>query len=171
MRPADWVYWGVVVAVIAAGVVAWASFGQILVLFGVLLAALAPIRRDPPAFWPLAAGLLVFLAAYVLSAPVNCRTGAIASSQGHQMPSRFCESVIGIDYEREGTEDPSSLPAFAAALGAGLVAAVVARVAYRRRVRRAEEPEKPASRNDAPEPTSFVDPAESLSRQRRRRRT
>lgn len=171
MRHFDRLYWAVIVVAIAAGALAWSSFGQILVLFGVLLAALAPLRRDRAAFWPLAAGLLVFLAAYVASAPTNCRTGAIATAEGHQTPSRFCESLIGIDYDRAGSADPSSLPAFAGSLGAGIVAAAVTRTIHSRRVRRAAPPEAPPTpRPDEAEPAGFVDPNASLARQRKRGR-
>jgi hypothetical protein len=49
------------------------------------------------------------------------------------VPGRFCESLAGIDYEREGTEDPSPLPAFGASLAAGLIVAGGFRLALRGR--------------------------------------
>ncbi len=125
--------YGLVVAGLAAvGVLAWDRYGQIVVVLAVLLALLWPLRREPGSFWPLAAGAVVLTVAYLLLAPANCTTGAIKPVGGDQVPGRFCESLAGVDYEREGTEDPSPLPAFGASLAAGLIVAAGARAAFRR---------------------------------------
>jgi hypothetical protein len=124
---------GVLLAGLAVvAVLRWRDFGQTAVVAAVLALLLMPLRKDPRAFWSLLAGLIVLLAAYVVSAPANCRTGAYSRVSGTQTEGRFCDSLIGVDYEREGPDDPSALPAFAASLAAGLLAAGVVRIALRR---------------------------------------
>jgi uncharacterized membrane protein HdeD (DUF308 family) len=126
------VLWSLVALSLAAGVVTLASIGYLLILFGVLLAALAPLRRKPRAFWPWFAGLVVFAAAYLLLAPANCSVGARSEIGGAQVEVHFCRSLAGIEYEKAGTEDPAQLPAFAGSLAAGLLVAGVLRLVLRR---------------------------------------
>ena len=125
--------WAIVAVALAAGVATLPSVGSLLILFAVLLALLAPAREEPRSFWPLATGLVVFVVGYLLVAPARCTEGAVSTVGGEQRAARFCESLAGIPYEREGTEDPSQLPAFAAALGGGLLVAGVLRLIVRER--------------------------------------
>jgi len=122
------------VGLVALAVLTWDRYGQILLILAVLLALIAPLRREPEAFLPLAIGSVVLALAYLLIAPANCTTGAIGRVGGDQVPGRFCESLAGIDYEREGTADPSAFPAFGASLAAGLVVAGGVRAVVRRRM-------------------------------------
>jgi 4-amino-4-deoxy-L-arabinose transferase-like glycosyltransferase len=126
------VLWGLVVLSLAAGVLTLATIGYLLILFGVLLAALAPLRRRPRSFWPWFAGLVVFIGGYLLLAPANCSIGARSEVGGTQVEVHFCRSLAGIGYEQEGTEDPTQFPAFAEALAAGLLTVGVLRLILRR---------------------------------------
>ncbi|MEX2459017.1 MAG: hypothetical protein WD770_08540 [Actinomycetota bacterium] len=144
------ILWSIVLLSFAAGLVLLSSVGSVLILLAALLAMLAPLRPDPRAFWPLAVGVLVFLGGYTVTAPVNCREGAVAFVDGGQVPSRFCDSVVGIDYERIGDEDPSPLPAFAASLGGGILVAALLRLVWPRR--RPVEPVEPIEDLEDPEP-------------------
>ncbi|MCA1726580.1 MAG: hypothetical protein LC722_02665 [Actinobacteria bacterium] len=130
--PAE-ILWTIVLIAIGVGAFTLGSVGWELILFGVLLGLLVPLRRDPGVFWPLAIGLVVFLGGYVAIAPSGCTTGARVEVGREQVPVRFCDSLVGFEYEREGTEDPNPFPAFAAAIGAGLVAAAVVRLPMRPR--------------------------------------
>jgi hypothetical protein len=122
------VFWGIVAATLGVGVGSIPSIGWLLILFAVLLAMLAPLRTEPRSFWPLAAGLVVFTVGYLLAAPFGCTQGAVAEAGGEQRTWTFCESVAGIRYERAGTENPSQLPAFGAALGGGILVSAALRL-------------------------------------------
>jgi hypothetical protein len=131
-------YWLTVAGVLVAGAVFWSRFGQFLVLVAILMVLIAPLRARPSSFLPLFAGLVVFVAAYLVTAPIQCRTGAEAEVGGPQRPARFCDSVVGVEYQAIGEEDPSSFPAFGASFGAGLIVAAGAWLLLRRRGRAPE---------------------------------
>ncbi len=123
-------YWGLVAALLVVGVVGIFSIGLPLLLTGLVLAALAPMRRDPAAFWPPLAGTVAFFLGYILIAPLGC-----TSTPGEATPME-----VGIDYSGSGSYDPPLLPALLAGMLIGAAASLATRALLGRRV-----PGSPAS--------------------------
>lgn len=147
-------YWVLVAVLLVVGVVGIFSIGLPFLLTGLVLAALAPMRRDPAAFWPPLAGTLAFILGYILTAPLGCTTSESGPSARELVlrkaagtPSAevaidetVCTNLLGLDYSGSGSYDPPLLPALFAGMFIGGAASLVTRGLLRRKL-----PGSPAS--------------------------
>lgn len=117
-------YWVAVGLLIAFGMVAIFSIGAPFFLLGIVLAVLAPWRREVRVIAPAIAGVLGLVAGYVLVAPLGCT--ATATSTGASFTT--CSNILGLDYSGSGTYNPSLLPALLVGLAVAVVTAGLTRL-------------------------------------------
>ncbi|MBI4260906.1 MAG: hypothetical protein HY658_10110 [Actinobacteria bacterium] len=119
------VYWVIVVALLAVGLVSILSIGVVFLVAGLAMAAAGPMGWRPAVLRPIPAAAAAFLVGYWLLAPLQCH-GLVHPATGLRFTS--CFSLVGIEYSGTGTYDPSHLPAVLG--GVGLAALVAAGVAW-----------------------------------------
>lgn len=134
------------------GVLGIFSIGLPFLLTGLVLAALAPMRRDPAAFWPPLAGTFAFFLGFILIAPLGCVTGEETAREpalttATRAPSvelafqeTVCTNLLGLDYSGSGNYDPPLLPALFAGMLIGGATSLATRALLRRKL-----PGSPAS--------------------------
>lgn len=122
-------YWLAAIVLIGFGAVAIFSVGFPLLLLGVVMAILWPLRARRELFFPLLAGTLGFIIAAILVSPLGCTT-SVGFGEG---PSRTeCTNLLGIEYTGIGAYDPPRWPALVAGVGFGGLVALVTRWALLR---------------------------------------
>lgn len=127
-------YWIVAAALTVFGFITGFSIGQPFLLLGLVLFGLGPVRHRPLAFWPPVLGVIAFDVVYVAIAPFSCTAGFLLDSNGGgTATATVCTSLIGLRYGGEGIENPSLLPAVAAALVAGVLVGLLTFVVLRSR--------------------------------------
>lgn len=125
-------YWAVAIVLIGFGALAIFSVGFPLLLLGVVMAILWPLRARRELFFPLLAGTLGLIIAAVLVSPLGCTT-SVGFGEG---PSHTeCTSLLGIDYTGIGAYDPPRWPALVAGVAFGGLVALVTRWALLQRER------------------------------------
>jgi hypothetical protein len=146
-------YWLLAGALIAVGVWGIFSFGLPLLALGFTLAVLSGARKLPHIFWPPIAGVILFFTAYLVVAPLGCRSaptvaheigpGDLESATTFTQPRVTCDRLVLPD--TSGTENPPLWPAVLSAVAAAFGGAGLARLAILRKARRpAEAPQKPS---------------------------
>ncbi|HEX8100078.1 MAG TPA: hypothetical protein VF660_07750 [Actinomycetota bacterium] len=148
-------YWVLVFALVAFGSVAIFSIGAPFLLIGLTLAVLAPFRTQSRVFWPVLAGVVGFVAGYILVTPFSCTATARGSATiGGGSPGAIpqpaqttCSSAIGITYRGGDSYNPPPWPGLLAGLFAGAGIAAATRLFIVRR----ERPTTPWS-DEPPEP-------------------
>jgi hypothetical protein len=116
-------YWVLAYTLIPFGVVTGFSIGIPILLLGLLLLVLSPVRHRAAIFWPIVIAYLVSVAGYILTAP-SC------SSFSHNGSPRVttCSNLIGIEYSVGDSVNPSLGSALRFGLTAGLLVGVGLRV-------------------------------------------
>ena len=130
MRMRGSLYWLFVVLLLAFGLVGILSIGAPFLLLGVTLAVLAPYRNRPRVFWPWVAGVLGFVAGYILVAPLGCAEVPTISGRGGSVT---CSSVLRLPYRGAAPYEPPHWPALLAAVAVALVVAAATRLALKDR--------------------------------------
>lgn len=121
-------YLAVTFALTVVGLLAGYSLGPGLFLLGVVLLALAPVRRRPMLFWPPVAAALAWVAAWYASAPLRCTATETVTAQS----TVTCSSLLGVT-----SGDPAAMMdaavgfAGAAAVTVFIVALAIGRVRAR----------------------------------------
>lgn len=126
--PQRW-YWPLTVGCLVVGAVAVAALlaeGIPLLFAGLVLVALARVRRRPRVFWPLLVGALVFAATAFVLAPGPCTT--TTTEAGQPAAPTTCTSLVGIHYSGVGEPTPAYWLALAVGLPVGALAAGVTRL-------------------------------------------
>jgi hypothetical protein len=129
------------------GVLGIFSIGLPFLALGFTLAVLSGARRLPHIFWPPIVGVILFFAAYVLLAPLGCRsTATVAEEIGPgdlESTTTFMEQRVTCDRlvlpDTSGTKNPPLWPAVLSAVAAALGGASLARLAILRKARRQTE--------------------------------
>ncbi len=123
-----WLYWLLVVALLAFGSVAILSVGAPFLLVGLTLAILWPYRTRPQVFWPTLFGVVAFVVGYIVVAPLVCTgEGYAATTVGgpgaDPVEEIFitCVSALGITYTGRGSYNPPLWPAFLAAISLAVI--------------------------------------------------
>jgi hypothetical protein len=129
-----YIYVSTAVLLVLAGLVTILSIGFPILVLGVTLLALTPVRTRPTIFRPALAGVLGFLIGLILVAPLGCTTSSTAlPGSAVQTGSTTCTSILGPEYSGSATYDPSYVPALLAGLILGAVAWLVVRTIVVRR--------------------------------------
>ena len=129
-------YWLATLALIVLGFLAMFSVGWMLLVVGLAMTVLAPLRHRPAIYWPPMAAVLAFLVGYLAVAPLSCF--ATAEPPGAVSPV-ICSSLLGVQYTGTTPYTPSQLPGLAAGLLSALAAAcLVGLGTWLRRRRRAD---------------------------------
>ena len=81
--------------------------GMVLVILGLTLLLLAPLRGRKALYWPVLSAITLFLMAFVLTVPLNC-SGPIGPSPGSGVPWT-CRGIIGFTQTSAGPS-PSLIP-------------------------------------------------------------
>jgi hypothetical protein len=124
--PPGRLYWSLVVVLALFGFLTGFSIGLPFLLLAAVLAVVSPNAGRPVLFWPPIVGLLVFVAGYVLTAPLGCTSTAVTPGGG--VPYTTCTNLVGIHYSGRGLYNPPLLPALLAGVAAGVGAALLARL-------------------------------------------
>lgn len=135
-RIVDLLYWLVVSLCIVIGVLGIFSIGMPFLLIGATLGVVAPFRGERHRFWPPLVAVVLFIAGYVLVAPLGCTTSATISETSAvdvQEGSTTCTNLLGIDYSRPGIYNPPLWPALLAASMAAAAGFVASRILLGRR--------------------------------------
>lgn len=111
-------YWGLVLALLAVGIVAILSIGFLFLALGAGLAILSPFRSSPRIFRTGMALVVGFLISYLLVAPWSCTASA---ASGSVSTSEACRSLLGVEYSGS-----SLIPGMIAGGALALIGAVVA---------------------------------------------
>lgn len=114
-------YWVASAGLIGFGWLAMFSVGRPLLLAGLAMLLLGPVRRRPVLFWPPLAAVIAYNVGYWAVVPLSCT--ATQTAGGTSMTS--CSSLIGIGYSGSGIYNPSLDPANVAGLLSAAVALVV----------------------------------------------
>jgi hypothetical protein len=137
-------YWLLAGALMTVGVWGIFSFGLPLLALGFTLAVLSGARKLPHIFWPPIVGVILFFAAYLLVAPLGCRsTPTLAHEIGPgdlESTTTFTEQKVTCDRlvlpDTSGTKNPPLWPAVLSGVAAALGGASLARLAILRKARR-----------------------------------
>ncbi len=89
-------YWGLVLALLAFGIVAMFSIGFVFLAIGVTLVILSPFRSSPRIFRTGMALVVGFLFGFLLLAPWSCTASAGFDSELRVSTSESCRSLLGI---------------------------------------------------------------------------
>jgi hypothetical protein len=141
-------YWLLAGALMTIGVRGIFSFGLPFLALGFTLAVLSGARRLPQIFWPPIVGVILFFAAYVLLAPLGCRSAPTLAEEIGQgdldSTTTFTEQRVTCDRlvlpDTSGTEDPPLWPAVLSAVAAAFGGASLARLVILRRANRRAAP-------------------------------
>lgn len=131
-----YVYVSTSVLLVLAGLVTIFSIGLPILVLGVALLVLTPVRTRPTIFRPALAGVLGFLIGSILVAPLGCTTSTtVVTGAGAlvETGSTTCSSILGPEYSGSTTYDPSYVPALLAGLLLGAIAWVAVRAVVVRR--------------------------------------
>jgi hypothetical protein len=133
-------YVSTAVLLVLVGLVTLISIGFPILVLGVALLALTPVRTRPTIFRPALAGVLGFLIGLILVVPLTCSTSTSTSttavagaSATAGTGSTTCTSILGPEYSGSATYDPSYVPALLAGLILGAAAFVSVRAVVVRR--------------------------------------
>ncbi len=141
-------YWVLVAVLLVVGVLGIFSIGLPFLLTGLVLAALAPMRRDPASFWPPLVGTFAFFLGYILIAPLGCTTtdgqatarepaltkAGGAPSVDLAVETTVCTNVLGRDYSGSGSYHPPVWPALLTGMFLGGAASLSTRALLRRKL-------------------------------------
>jgi hypothetical protein len=120
-------YWITTFGLIVFGFVGMLSIGRPLLLVGLALLLLSPLRRRPAAFWPPLAAVIAWNVGYLAIAPMSCTAtqtiGVGSESAGEAIT--LCTSLTGIVYSGRGVYNPPLGPANQAALMLAVVTFVI----------------------------------------------
>lgn len=117
------------------GVLGIFTIGAPLLLTGITLAALYPLRDRATVFWPVLLGVIGFLIGFGLVAPFSCSQSASLNpgNVAETIGPTVCRSLLGITYLGTGNYSPPFAPGLVAGVALGGLSALVGWLAARSR--------------------------------------
>lgn len=127
-------YWTAAIALTVFGFIDLIAVGFPFLVLGLALLALGRNRHRRTVFWPGVVGVLAFLVAAILLAPLWCVTTSPPVNAFSPLVDRTeCANLVGIDYSGLGNYRPPYVPALVAGFGAAFAAAALTWVLVARR--------------------------------------
>jgi hypothetical protein len=115
-------YWILAIAVTLFGIISGFTIGLPILVVGVTMLALGPLRGRPLVFWPPLNGVLAAVVTFMAIAPFSC--SATLTTEGATPADTVCTSLIGLRYTARALENPSLMPALLVAVAVGVVVAL-----------------------------------------------
>jgi hypothetical protein len=132
-------YWILAIVLVVVGVLGAFTIGLPILVVGVTMLALGPLRSRELVFWPVLLGVLGAVATFMAVAPYSC-SATLSVGEGSAPTNAVCSSLLGIQYAGNGVNGPSLEPFLLGALIVGVVVGLVTFVAISRRARTQRQP-------------------------------